>query len=221
MRHLVAGFLICVLSLLLVGGVGAKSRDVALSDLKPTSDQQNTIRIINEVLERYHYRSDVELDDDLAQQIFDKFLDALDPHRLYFYERDIRRFERSVQRLDDNLKSGNLDLAFDMFRVFRGRVDRQIAHALALVNQDHDFAARESYQFDRSEGPWAKTDAELDEIWRKRVKNDFLGLRLAGKADTEIREKLTKRYEGIGRHYRQFDSNDVFDVLANAYAQSL
>ena len=71
MRHLVAGFLICVLSLLLVGGVGAKSRDVALSDLKPTSDQQNTIRIINEVLERYHYRSDVELDDDLAQQIFD------------------------------------------------------------------------------------------------------------------------------------------------------
>ena len=221
MPRLVAGFFIFALSVLLVGAVAAKSQDVALSDLKPTSKQKNTIRIINDVLERYHYRQDVDLDDDLARQIFDNFLEALDPHRSYFFERDIQRFERGVQRLDDNLKQGDLDLAFDMFRVFRGRVDRQIAHALVLVDQDHDFDARETYQFDRSEAPWAKTEAELDEVWRKRVKNDFLSLRLAGKSDTEVREKLRQRYEGVRRHYRQFDSDDVFDVLANAYAQSL
>ena len=35
----------------------------------------------------------------------------------------------------------------------------------------------EDYQFDRSEEPWPSTSInDLDELWRKRVKNDVLNL---------------------------------------------
>ena len=80
---------------------------------------------------------------------------------------------------------------------------------------------REDYQFDRSKGAWAKDAAELDEIWRKRVKNDFLSLRLADKDDAKIREQLRKRYEGLARRMHQFSSDDVFQTFANAYTEAL
>jgi carboxyl-terminal processing protease len=41
----------------------------------------------------------------------------------------------------------------------------------------------------------AKSDAEVKDLWRKRVKNDWLRLKLAGKDDKAIRETLDKRYE--------------------------
>ena len=212
--------LAAALAFLLVGVALARSSQVPIAELYPDPRQAKATVVINKVLERYHYRK-VTLDDKFAAQILKHYLNALDPNRSFFLQRDVTRFEGSVRRLDDNLKEGKLDIAFDVFRAYRKAVDERVAYAVGLLDKGFEFSVREDYQFDRSKGAWPKDTAELDEIWRKRVKNDFLSLRLADKDDAKIREQLRKRYEGLALRVDQFSSDDVFQTFANAYTEAL
>jgi len=198
----------------------ARPAQVAVSELYPDPQQGKTTVVINKVLERYHYRK-MTLDDKFAGQILKQYLTALDPNRSFFLQRDVSRFEGTVRRLDDHIKAGTLDIAFDIFRVYRKQVGDRVAFALGLIDKGFDFTVQEEYWYDRSKAPWAKDEAELDEIWRKRVKNDFLSLRLADKEDAKIREQLRKRYEGLALRVDQFSSDDVFQTFANSYTEAL
>ncbi len=220
MRHRFPAFLVALLLALPTGSLSAKSQDVPISDLVPNHRQQRTTIVINQALERFHYRK-VSLDDDFAEQIFENYIEALDPNRSFFLQRDVDRFKRYMLRLDDDLTRGKLDTAFDIFRLYRQRVDERVKYALSLLDEGFDFGRKENYRFDRSEANRAESRADLDEIWRKRVKNDWLGLRLSKKEEEEIPDLLRKRYEGIARRVRQFDSDDVFQAFVNAYTQSL
>lgn len=212
--------LLLVVTLLVASLAIAAPRPVPLSELFPTQPQSKTALVINKVLERYHYRK-VNLDDAFARSVLDNYLKALDPGRSFFIARDVDRFNSGARRLDDNLRRGELDAAFDIFRVYRMRVDERVAYALQLLDRDFDFTVDETYVFDRSKSPWAKDDAELNEIWRQRVKNDFLSLRIAGKTDGEIRDRLRQRYDGLARRIQQFTGDDVFQTFMNAYTETL
>jgi carboxyl-terminal processing protease len=220
MRQRLISLLVALLLVLPAARVGSNPQEVPLSSLVPSRLQQRTAIVINQALERFHYRK-VSLNDDFADQIYDKYIEELDPNRSFLVQRDFDRFKRYAHRLDDDLSRGKLDFAFEVFRVYRQRVDERVRFALSLLDQGFDFDDKESYRFDRSDAGRAKTRAELDEIWRKRVKNDWLGLRLAKKKESEIPDLLRKRYEGLARRVRQFDSDDVFQVFVNAYTQSL
>lgn len=198
----------------------ASPRAVPLSELFPSQNQAKTAIVINKVLERYHYRK-IAFDDAFAHSVLDNYLEALDPNRSFFLARDVERFESGARRLDDNLRRGELDSAFDVFRVYRMRVDERVAYALGLLASNFDFTAPESYAFDRSKAPWVRTEQELNDIWRLRVKNDFLSLRIAGKTDADIRERLRQRYDGLARRVQQFTGDDVFQTFMNAFTETL
>ncbi|MGB5735761.1 MAG: carboxy terminal-processing peptidase [Thiohalocapsa sp.] len=198
----------------------AEMRAVGLSDLFPTDRQTRTTLVINKVLERFHYRN-FRLDDTFAQDSILNYFEDLDPNESFFLARDVQRFTRGADRLDDDLGKGKLDTAFDIFRVYRMRVDSRIEYALALLERPFDFNKSESYQFDREDADWPKSDSEVEEIWRKRVKYDYLTLKLADKTDAEIREQLRKRYEGITRRIHQFTADDVYQAFVNAYTRTL
>jgi len=198
----------------------ARTMEVGLSDLFPDERQARTTLVINKVLERFHYR-DFSLSDSFAEEVMGSYFEDLDPGRLFFLQRDIDRFSRTASRLDDDVSKGKLDTAFDVFRVYRMRVDSRIDHALALLDKPFDFDQPESYLFDREQAAWASTEAELDETWRKRVKNDYLLLKLSDKSDAEARDQLRKRYEGISRRIHQFTADDVYQTFVNAYTRTL
>ncbi len=213
--------LLLMLSLLLATAVSlATPHPVSLSELFPSPELTKSAIVINKVLERYHYRK-VTLDSTFAQGVLKKYLEALDPNHAFFLAHDIERFENGARHLDDSLRRGDLDIAFDIFRVYRMRVDERVTQAIKLLNGKFDFSRAEFYAFKPTDAHWIKDSAELDEIWRKRVMNDFLTLRLADKSDTEIRERLLKRYEGLARRINQFNAEDVFQTFMNAYTQAV
>jgi len=220
MRQRLIPLLIAFLLALPAGLVGTKSQDIPISSLVPTSRQQRATMIINQALKHFHYRK-MTLDDGFAERIFEKYLEALDPNRSFFLRRDVNRFEHAVQRLDDDLAQSRLDVAFEIFRLYRQRVAERVWFALSLLDAGFDFKRPESYRFDRSEATRARNRTELDEIWRQRVKNEWLGLRLSKEKQNEIRGLLRKRYQGLARRVRQFDSDDVFQTFINAYTESL
>jgi len=198
----------------------AAPRQVPMSELFPSPAQTKSAVVINKVLERYHYRK-VTIDNAFAQGVLESYLKALDPNRSFFLERDVERFKSGARRLEDGLRRGELDLAFDIFRVYRMRVDERVQYALRLLERDFDFGRDESFQLESPDAAWAKDSADLDELWRKRVKNEFLSLRMTDKSNEDVRDRLRKRYEGLARRTHQFDGDDVFQTFMNAYTQTL
>ncbi|WP_416274528.1 carboxy terminal-processing peptidase [Lamprobacter sp.] len=213
-------FSAAILIALLAFGAVAKTQEVGLAELFPDERQARTMVVINKVLERFHYR-DFKLNGAFAAEVIDNYFTDLDPGRLFFLERDVERFGRSANRLDADLAKGKIDTAFDIFRVYRMRVDARIDYALSLLQQPFDFSRNETYLFKRDEADWATSEAALNELWRKRVKNDYLLLKLAEKTDEEIRQQLRERYTGITRRIHQFTPDDVYQAFVNAYTRTL
>ena len=220
MRQRLSQFLLAALSVLMAMVCQATPHPVALSELFPTTAQTKAAIVINKVLERYDYRK-VALDQPFAKAVLQRYIKELDPNRSFFLARDVERFEAGARRLDEAMRRGELGVPFDVFRVYRMRVDERVAYARRALDQNFDFTVAEIYRFDGEKIPWAKDATELDDMWRKRVKNDFLTLRLAGKSDTEIRDRLQKRYEGLARRIHQFNGDDVFQLFMNAYTETL
>lgn len=188
--------------------------------LKPNMEQRFASSLATKFLTNWHYK-DTRLDNMLSSQIFDGYLDLLDPNLTYLLAGDVADFERFRNGLDDALRHSDLSPAYEIFNVYADRVHQRVAHARALLQQPFDFTVDEEYIYDRSEADWATSPAELDEIWRKRVKNDFLRLRLAGKDDEGIVKILDERYLNLDRRISELNSEDIFQLFMNAFAQAI
>ena len=209
-----------VLALIWAVPLSATVTEIPLGQLEPTREQRQATLIIIRVIDKYHYKRQ-KLDDAMSRDMLDRYLESLDPNKSFFTRQDVERFEVYRDRLDDALRQARLEPAFHIFKVFRLRVDERVSQAVRLLDGQFDFTIDESYHFDRSEMPWVEDSMALGDIWRKRVKNDVLGLRLSGKQEGEIIDTLRKRYQGIQRRTFQLTSNDVFQTFINAYTLSL
>jgi carboxyl-terminal processing protease len=194
--------------------------EVPIGQLQPSREERQATLIMSKVIGKFHYKQRA-LDNAFSEEIFDRYLKILDPNKRYFTQQDIEHFELYRDRFDDVLRWASLEPPFEIFRVFRQRVEQMAQQELVLLQQDFDFTVDEEYRFDREDVPWARDSAELKDLWRKQVKNDVLSLRLTGKEMPEIRETLRKRYEGILHRTRQMNSEDVFQIFADAYTFSL
>ena len=213
-------------SLILVSLVGNDARGVPGIDGQSTaelsySDRHSAVsRLVTKFVERNHY-SEPRVNDALSSRVFDRFLETLDGNRMFFYASDIREFEQYRTLLDDAVSSGNLDPVYKIFSVFSHRNENRLVYSLELLDTEPDFSMDEQYQFDRSESAWIETPEEMNDLWRKRVKNDALRLLLTGKDWLEIHELLEKRYTRSQKNMAQLESDDVFESFMNAYTQTL
>lgn len=188
--------------------------------LKPSIDQRIATNLATKFLTNWHYK-DTRLDDELSSEIFDKYLELLDPNRVYFLGTDIAVFERYRSGLDDALRHSDLSPAYEIFNVYVDRVRQRANYSRSRVQQPFDFTIDEHYPFDREDARWAQNMEELDELWRLRVKNDYLRLKLTDKEDAAIVETLTERYDNLERRINELDTQDVFQFFMNAFAQSI
>ena len=199
----------------------AKPQPVAVDELRPTQQHQKTVLISRKVMEKYHYKKH-RLNNKLSAEIFRQYLKLLDPNKSFFTANDIEQLEQRYRTsLDDDIRHARLDSAFDIFKRYRERVEHRASQALDLLTQPIDTSTDMTYLVDREEAPWSPSIAALDELWRKRIINDYIGLKLTGKDDSDIREQLTGRYQSLLHRTQQMTSNDVFQTFMNAYAVAL
>jgi len=192
----------------------------AAAALAPTEQENYVARRVADIVTREHYRR-APLDDHLSSLILDRYLDSIDGGRSYFYASDIADFERYRYELDDAIKSGDVEPAFVIFRRYQQRSRERMAYAIELLNKKPDFDVDESFNFDREKEPWPANAAEMNELWRKRVKNDALSLVIAGKQWPEVADVLHKRYEHVAKRMDQSKPEDVFEAFMNAFVLSL
>lgn len=207
------------LSLVLIH-VHAEIPLVAESNLAPVEKHKRATQIITHIINSYHYKKK-ELNDELSSEILDRYLENLDPNRSYFLAEDIRQFDQYRKQLDDALSDEDLAPAFVIFKQFRKRVDERVDYAVSLLDTDFSFDQPEDYTFDRRDLPWPASIDKMNELWRQRIKNDILNLRLAKKQPEEYISTLRKRYDRIRTSTYQLDANDIFQTFINSYTTSI
>jgi carboxyl-terminal processing protease len=212
------------LSMLLVAftGVAAHadvpSKSTSLT-LKPTTSETQAAALSARFLTRFQYDAK-PLDNAMSEKIFDAYLKDLDGDKLYFTKADIDHFASLRDQLDDAIWNQDLSGPFAIFNLYIQRATQRWAYARELLKKGFDFNKKESYEFDREHAKWAPDAKALDSVWRKRVKNDWLRLKLAGKDPAYIRKTLDKRYKSYIDRIDQLDSQDAFDTFMNAYAET-
>ena len=188
------------------------------SALKPAPEHALTNRAVVHHLYQHHY-SRKYLNDEFSQKVYKRYLNILDNTRSYFTQSDINEFAKLELELDDAIKTNDLKPAFIIYNRYQKRAIERLDHALELVNKgtkQFDFKKDDSLNLDRETAPWANSTAELDDLWRKRIKNTVLNLKLAGKEDKDISDLLLKRYESQMNRIKQINSEDAFQSYMNA-----
>ncbi len=197
-----------------------KTEPTAAYVYKPSREQAQAALLATRFLTNFHYKR-VPLDDAMSKTIFDRYLESLDGDKLFFTAADVAEFRAHADALDDAIFDQKLEPPFEVYQRYVQRVGERTAHARALLQKGFDFTVDEQYRFDREHAMWAAGDKELDELWRQRVKNDWLRLKLAGRDDKGIRETLDKRYVGFEKRLRELDGDDVFQSFMNAYSSAI
>ncbi len=198
----------------------ASNSTLAAAQLEPQQYQSQAAHLSAEVLSRFHYKH-IPLDDEASSKIFDNYLKALDSEKVFFYQSDINQFSSARTRLDDAIFNEDLSVPFAIFNRYQQRILERITYARSLLAKGFDFNEKESYQFVRKNASWPKSEGEINDLWRKRVKNEWLRLKLAGKDDKSIVETLTKRYNTSLNSLNKIDSDDAFQSFMNAYATAI
>ena len=189
-------------------------------ELAPVARHEKIGQLVTEFIQKSHYRH-ASVDDELSSKVLDRYIESLDNNRMYLLASDVAEFEKYRYGLDDMVRSEPLDPVFEMFEVYRTRVRQRLEFALSMLETEPDFFVDEEYVFDREDLPWLETTEQLDELWKKRVKNDALSLALAEKTWEETQEVLEKRYSRFMKRMDQVKSDDVFETFMNAFAHTL
>lgn len=189
--------------------------------IEATDAQSETMVELIEQLEQRHYAKH-RYDDELSSQHLDSYIDSLDRAKMFFTAADIAEFEKYRTAMDEQLHDGNLEAGFFIFNRYQQRLESRLEGLVAnLPDQVEamDFTVDETMPLKAEELDWAADMEELDDRWRKRVKNEVLSLKLADKAEDEITPTLQKRYKNQLKRVGQLNNQDVFQTYANALTE--
>lgn len=187
--------------------------------LEPETQHPMVAKWVVKLLHKIHYEN-IELNDSISAKQYEHFMNLLDHNRSFFLASDIDKFVRFRFQFDDYIKSGDLDPAYYIFNTYQKRVSQRVSYVKQCLEAPFNFELDEYYVPDREKEPWAKTAADLDQIWRKRLKYEALSLKLAKKDWDGIRSTLTKRYNNFQKRVDEYSSEDVFQIFMTSMAES-
>ena len=185
--------------------------------LEPLPQQARAAHFAALVLSHENYEH-LPFDEKLSGVIFDNYLKALDSEKIIFLQSDIDQFTPIRNKFGLTMLNEDLSVPFAMYNLRQQRITEHLSYSRALLAKGFDFEQQESYQPDRKNAAWPKSEQEINDLWRKRVKNDWLRLKLAGKDDKGIVEILDKRYDNSLKSILRIKGDDVFQTFMDSYA---
>ncbi len=172
------------------------------------------------LLEQGHY-SRQSLNADISKRLFERYLADLDPNRLFFIEPDVEEFRLKYESsLDQNILSGNLDPAREIFARYKERVEARAAKNLKLADKKYDFKSERTVALDRKESPWPKDAAEADQLWADRIEAELLEESLNEHATDAPPKVIARRQNQILRNVNDLDDEAIVAGFLSALART-
>jgi carboxyl-terminal processing protease len=187
---------------------------------KPGPNDRAIALAVRNFLEREHYLGR-PIDDEVARRWFKGFLESLDPMKVYFLQSDVDAFMQKRDSLDDLVKRGDVAFAYEVLARFLQRVDARLPLVERLLQSAHDFTTDEAIVIDRDATAWARTEAEAEDLWRRRIKYDLLVQKMEKTPEAEAKEKLLRRYRSFAKRMHQMTADELLETYLSSLTSSL
>jgi carboxyl-terminal processing protease len=196
----------------LLPGAFAIDRDYATNPL-----MQNEVRTLKQMLDYVHFNRSAVTARDYPKLITD-YMALLDPQRLYFTAGDEQSLRRLYgQQLESDLAlRGNIDAAFRIYGLFEQRVQSRITWIREQLAKDFDLTVDETYTVDRTKGPWPADQADADDIWRRRLKAEYLNEVLGKKSPEEAKQTMSRRFDRFLKNTTEVQPHEIQERFLTA-----
>ncbi|QWX83144.1 carboxy terminal-processing peptidase [Cellulophaga sp. HaHaR_3_176] len=173
--------------------------------------------LITYVLEKGHYQPK-DINDDFSVEVFEDFIDGLDPTKRYFLESDIQDFEQFKFQIDDQIK--NTDIAFfnAVYERLMVRMNEAKSIYKEVLSESFDYKTKELIDIDYDKQPFVSSRKELKERWRKQLKYATLGnydSKIMKEDDEDSKKMSSKEAEKEARADTEKTLDEFFDFVAD------
>ncbi|WP_108422692.1 carboxy terminal-processing peptidase [Flagellimonas amoyensis] len=131
------------------------------------------LELITYVLERGHYEPK-DLNDSFSSNVFDDFIDIMDPTKRYFLESDVKEFEKYRFMIDDEIKNTDITFFNIVYQRLMVRMEEAKVIYKEVLSEPFDYTADETINIDYADQEFASNKKELKERWRKQLKYNTL-----------------------------------------------
>ncbi len=227
-----------VASLLVVSASWVSGLQVCQAQLQaPTANDRHITRMVTDLLQKEHL-SRHRLDSEIAGRALTLFFKTLDPGKMYFNQPDVDFYMSKKDDFIKQISQGKIDLGYAMFTTFLERIDGRVKLADEFLKTPMDFTVDESMVSDPDVAQYPKTEAEVRDLWRKRIKYDLLVLKAdkttkkigakdpraanpdSKKANEDPAQKLTRRYHSFAKRMHQTDHEELLEMYLSALTMS-
>ena len=185
----------------------------------PTETTGQIVRTVAAMLPKYHLSRRL-LDDDVSRRWLKKFFATLDPGKWYFTQPDVDRFTARQDELDDLARQGDVQPAYEIFRVYLHRVDERTRWMEELAAAEHDFTIAEEIAVDPKAARYVADQNEARDLCRRWAKYWLLVAQVEGNPEQAARQDVVRRYESIRQRAMQIDDEELLAMYLTALAQA-
>jgi len=114
------------------------------------------------------------LDTRISTNAFNLFIDSLDPAHSYFLQSDIDAFQTEAPTLHKRLRKGDIGFAREAYDILMERIENRLVFTEQQLETGFDIESDETFLWDRKDAPRPKNEAEWNNLWRKRLKNEYI-----------------------------------------------
>ncbi len=161
-------------------------------ELTPPPNAEGITKLVVRSLPQRHLSHEA-LSESVVRRMLDNFFRSMDFDRTIFKAEDIITLRKAAADLETSLSDGDVTFAYTAFALYKERARDRVAYVDTLLENGFDLTQEESYVWRRKDAAWAATDEEWNDLWRKKVKNEYVGLLVSQKMrEIEAEEKAAE-----------------------------
>lgn len=133
------------------------------------------LELISYVLEKGHYEPK-DINDNFSSNVFDDFIDIVDPTKRYFLQSDLREFEKYRFMIDDEIRNTDITFFNAVYQRLMVRMEEAKEIYNEVLSEPFDYTIDETIEIDYDKQEFASSKKELKERWRKQLKYNTLNI---------------------------------------------
>ncbi|MYF02964.1 MAG: tail-specific protease, partial [Gammaproteobacteria bacterium] len=201
--------------------IGTIDIDTRPAPLEPRSEHKQLTKQIVDQVKLNHFSRQKPLNDEVSEILFERFLERLDRRKIFFLKSDIKEFEPHKKLFDDYLKSGKLDVAFEIYnRIQKRQFDRftWVLKRLGRGIDSFDLESEDVLRLDRDEqGTWLANKSEANKLWEKYLVDEIIRSKLS-EPDEDPIDFLTRSYTQALSREVQTMPEDAYSAYMNSFS---
>lgn len=197
----------------------------AIAEVKPQAYYGKIARRLANMLPRHHVLQQ-ELDDEISRRAWTNLVVFYDYDHSLFLKSDLDQFAARQTTLDDEIRCGDVSFGYDVYRLYVKRLRERIDFATNLLARaEWDFSDDETYRIRRKDAPWPVDAFEAEDLWRRRIKNEVLVMKVNHELDKstnalDVVTDLTKKYRQYAIAMMEPDEEAVLQHYLSAVCRA-